>query len=367
MAREISQSGRKASGIATTTSILSGLIIMAILWVALSRVVVRPLGTLTKHTVRVRKEGNLDARLNMERTDEIGVLAGEFDRMVETLEVFRLREVEASRKAGKADVAAEVLHNVGNALNSVNVSSQLVHSKISGMDIDSLRKASQMLTDHEEDLGSFLANDNRGRQLPGFLKELSLELAKEQENIAAEAKALHAGIGHVAAIIQSQSENTQNKPLVEALKPDQILEDAVDIFQNSFKSNDIRLVCKCENIPEILGDRHKILHIMGNLFSNAVNALNNGQPDKEVILSARRGGSENVLITVKDNGIGISPENLDKVFAFGFTTRPDGHGFGLHSAANAAREMGGSLEAASDGVGKGSSFTLSLPINKGNT
>jgi signal transduction histidine kinase len=71
-----------------------------------------------------------------------------------------------------------------------------------------------------------------------------------------------------------------------------------------------------------------------------------------------------VSIIVRDNGIGIPPENLIKIFNHGFTTKRDGHGFGLHSGANAAKEMGGSLTAESNGPGLGATFTLELPVAK---
>ena len=67
-------------------------------------------------------------------------------------------------------------------------------------------------------------------------------------------------------------------------------------------------------------------------------------------------------IAVIDTGIGISPENLTRIFAHGFTTRKDGHGFGLHSGALAAKELGGKLSVESAGLGQGASFVLDLPF-----
>ncbi|MBT5707447.1 MAG: ATP-binding protein [Verrucomicrobia bacterium] len=69
-----------------------------------------------------------------------------------------------------------------------------------------------------------------------------------------------------------------------------------------------------------------------------------------------------VRISVIDTGVGIPKENLTKIFAFGFTTRKEGHGFGLHSSALAAKEMGGELTGESDGMEKGAAFHLDLPI-----
>jgi signal transduction histidine kinase len=69
-----------------------------------------------------------------------------------------------------------------------------------------------------------------------------------------------------------------------------------------------------------------------------------------------------VAIIVRDNGVGILPENLTRIFGHGFTTKKDGHGFGLHSGALAAKQMNGALSVQSAGPGKGAAFTLELPI-----
>ena len=71
---------------------------------------------------------------------------------------------------------------------------------------------------------------------------------------------------------------------------------------------------------------------------------------------------ETVAIEITDNGIGISAENMVNLFNHGFSTKSNGHGFGLHSSANSAKELGGSLAAHSDGSGMGATFTLTLPI-----
>jgi two-component system NtrC family sensor kinase len=84
--------------------------------------------------------------------------------------------------------------------------------------------------------------------------------------------------------------------------------------------------------------------------------------DKRITVSIFAATEQTAHIVVSDNGIGISPENLTRVFAHGFTTKEEGHGFGLHSGALAAHAMGGSLNVASAGIGHGASFTLELPI-----
>ena len=109
-------------------------------------------------------------------------------------------------------------------------------------------------------------------------------------------------------------------------------------------------------------DKHKVLQILINLLRNAKYALDDAnRPDKRITISIEPAG-EQVRIAVADNGIGIAPENLARIFGHGFTTRQDGHGFGLHSGANAATEMGASLSVQSAGLGHGATFTLDLPV-----
>ncbi|HXM74252.1 MAG TPA: ATP-binding protein, partial [Chthoniobacterales bacterium] len=116
-------------------------------------------------------------------------------------------------------------------------------------------------------------------------------------------------------------------------------------------------------VPLIRVDRHKVLQILINVIRNAKYALDDVErTDKKIVISISSPDEQNVQIVISDNGIGISPENLTRVFAHGFTTREGGHGFGLHSGALAARSMGGSLTAASAGIGQGATFTLELPI-----
>ncbi len=114
-------------------------------------------------------------------------------------------------------------------------------------------------------------------------------------------------------------------------------------------------------MPPITVEKHKVLQILVNLMRNAKFACSeSGLPDRQMTLRVSR-DADIVKISVSDNGVGIAPENLTRIFSHGFTTRKDGHGFGLHSGALAATEMGGRLSVQSDGLGLGAAFTLELP------
>jgi signal transduction histidine kinase len=123
----------------------------------------------------------------------------------------------------------------------------------------------------------------------------------------------------------------------------------------------VEVVRELEDVPAMNLDKHKILQIMVNLIQNAKQACGASKGAHKrltVRVSAREGW---VRIMVIDNGVGIAPPNLTRIFNHGFTTGENGHGFGLHNGALSAREMGGSLSAQSGGTGQGATFTLSLP------
>lgn len=154
--------------------------------------------------------------------------------------------------------------------------------------------------------------------------------------------------------------------VVEALAPAQLLEDALRINEASLARHGIRVERDFEPASRVVVDRHKTLQILTNLIHNARQAVcAQSTGERWLRLGIRPGAGGRVEIVVQDNGVGIAAENLTRIFAHGFTTKPDGHGFGLHSGALAATEMGGALRVASEGVGRGATFTLDLPAAGG--
>ena len=278
----------------------------------------------------------------------------------------RLEEVHqelliASREAGMTEVATNVLHNVGNVLNSVNVSTSLVMQKVRLSKIASVAKAGALLREHEPELASFLADDPRGRQLPAYLQILGEHLAAEQKEILAELESLARNVDHVNEIVAMQQSYGRSIGVSETLPVADLVEDALRMNADSLLQSNISLRREYESQPTITVEKHKVLQILVNLIRNAKHACaESDRPDKTI--EVRISGDEKyVRISVLDNGVGIPPENLTRVFSHGFTTRKGGHGFGLHSGALTAADLGGSLKARSDGVGKGAAFVLELP------
>jgi signal transduction histidine kinase len=270
--------------------------------------------------------------------------------------------VEASRQAGMAEVATGVLHNVGNVLNSVNVSTTLIAEKLQQSRLAHLEKAAGLLREHESNLAEFVTTDPKGRQLPQFLAQLTDHLVEENKVLQKESDALGANVQHIRQIVAMQQSFARVFGVTERLEAERLMEDAVNLNLAAFDRHGIKLVRNYSAVPPVLVDRHKVLQILINLLRNAKQALHGPRTNKHIVLTIALGPQGRVRLAIADNGIGIDQENLTNIFRHGFTTKKDGHGFGLHSGALAAQEMKGLLSVQSDGHGTGATFTLELPI-----
>ncbi|HWD20787.1 MAG TPA: ATP-binding protein [Verrucomicrobiae bacterium] len=279
------------------------------------------------------------------------------------LENVHAQLVSASRQAGMAEVATGVLHNVGNVLNSVNVSTTLIHERLRKSEVATLVKVAAILKENADDLSDFLTHDARGKAVPGFIIQLAEHLGREHADLQAEHAVVARNIEHIKEIVAMQQNYARVSGVLEQISFATLLDDALAINRSGLAQQRIEVRRDYHAAPLVMVDKHKALQILVNLISNAKGALvDDPRPDKKIILGLRPAPGERVQVTVQDNGIGITAENLTRIFGHGFTTRKKGHGFGLHSGANAAKEMGGSLSVYSAGPGTGAIFTLELPL-----
>ena len=274
--------------------------------------------------------------------------------------------VELSRSAGMAEVATGVLHNVGNVLNSVNVSCNLLMEGLRESRMGQVARVAELMADPPGGIGRYLSEDPRGRQIPAYLAGLASALDEERARMFAETRTLHDRIDHIKEIVAMQQTYGRVIGVLELLPPAQLMEDALKLNAEAVARHGIEIQREYAAVPDIRVDKHKVLQILLNLINNAKHACAElAQPGRVITLRIGRSAVGLLRMEVADNGVGIDPENLRRVFQHGFTTRRDGHGFGLHSGALVARELGGSLHAASRGAGMGATFTLELPFNTG--
>jgi NO-binding membrane sensor protein with MHYT domain/nitrogen-specific signal transduction histidine kinase len=267
---------------------------------------------------------------------------------------------DASRDAGMAEVATGVLHNVGNVLNSLGVSAALLQSQLRDSRAGNVQRVATMMSDQGENLAGFLRDDERGKQLPSYLLQLGHNLSAENQRLLSEAAAISAHVGHIRNIVAAQQTYARRGGVTEAITLSELLDSAVAI--HFAEMSDVTVRREYEPLEPMTLDRHKLIQILGNLLSNARHALKNrtGGP-RQLTLRVRRHGTGSVAIEVVDSGVGIQTEVLPRLFEFGFTTKKDGHGFGLHTSAILAKELAGELLAFSDGAGCGARFVLQLP------
>jgi len=269
---------------------------------------------------------------------------------------------DASRQAGMAEVATNVLHNIGNVLNSVNISATLVADRVKNSKAAGLGKVAGLLQQHAADLGAFISTDERGKHLPAYLAQLSEQLILDQRGTFDELDSLRKNVDHIKEIVVMQQSYSKLVGVPERLAVASLVEDALRMNTGAFTRHGVSFKCEFEDVPEIVVEKHKVLQILINLFRNAKYACEaSAKADKQVLICiANQPGG--VRIAVTDNGIGIQPEHMTRIFSHGFTTKKDGHGFGLHSGALAARDLGGALRVDSAGLGYGATFTLELPL-----
>ncbi len=350
----------------------------------LQHAISRPIRRLAETAATVALEKDYTLRAEKFSVDEVGAftdvfnyMLGEIERQHRTLrreieervraeqevDMLHKQVLAASRQAGMAEVATGVLHNVGNVLNSVNISAALLTEQLDKSRAANVSRLAQLLRSRGDDLAGFLTTDPKGRALPEYLAELGRRLDAERVKMQGELRGLAANIEHIKEIVSMQQSYAKVSGETESLNAISLIEDAVRMNAAAFTRHGVTLQRDFAPVPFISVDKHKVLQVLTNLLRNAKYAMEGtAQPRKLIRIGTGTATGGFVAITVTDNGMGIAAENLTRIFSHGFTTRKEGHGFGLHSGALAAKEMGGELIAQSAGPGRGATFTLTVPI-----
>ncbi len=384
-AREASKLHKLYASILIAVLGVSFFVAVLVSW-RLERLILGPIQNLAETARRIARENDYSVRASKVADDEVGSFTESFNSMldrIETRDTMLLHEIaerrraeeelqhaqteliDASRQAGMAEVATGVLHNVGNVLNSVNVSATLLAERLDESRAANLARAAAMLRDHNGQLGDFLANDPKGRLLPAYIADLSADLENERREARTEIDLLTRNVEHIKDIVSMQQTYARVSGFTESLTAAALVEDALRLNLDSFMRRHIIVERNFAPVPPVEVDKHKALQILINILRNAEHAMRDADdPDQRLNIRIRQHDDHTVAIDLTDTGVGIPPENLTRIFSHGFTTRKDGHGFGLHSAALAALQMGGRLTAHSDGIGRGATFSLEIPISE---
>jgi signal transduction histidine kinase len=286
-------------------------------------------------------------------------------RVTAEIERQRLNEqlVDASRAAGIAEVATGVLHNVGNALNSVNVSASVIEKQMRVSAFEKLERITTLIEEHSQDFGAFVSSDSRGKKIPDYISKVTNALKRERSKVTDEFKDLLSNVEHIKALVAVQQDVAHSTGLVQTINSEKVVDDAIVANKGTLANHNVKIQKHISGyLRDFESDRRKVLQILINLISNAKDAVvESGKADRRIQVSVSM-TNESIQFEVADNGKGIATEDLNKIFQHGFTTKKTGHGFGLHSSANFATELGGSLMAFSAGLGHGAHFRLTLPV-----
>ncbi|MCA9161578.1 MAG: HAMP domain-containing protein [Planctomycetales bacterium] len=359
--RTMMAKGENAARFATLSNVIGGLIILSGTYVVLRHAIITPIVEITEHVLRVGDTGDLSARMETKRSDEIGTLAREFNAMVERLADSHERVVETAHQAGMAEIATDVLHNVGNAINSANVSSEMLENRLHDSRVAGLRKATMLLEEQRGQIATFLTADARGPKLLDYLSSLAAMLQEEHNDNVMEVGRLRDTIRHIRDVIATQQAYAGGPDFKQEVQFSDMVEDILRLHEPQFQQHHITVQRHYETLPTVMLNKTKLMQIATNLVKNAIEAILANENSSRQLRIVITKVEDDVLLEVVDSGVGISPENLCKIFCHGFTTKATGHGFGLHYCANAATEMGGSIRVTSDGVGQGATFALRLP------
>jgi PAS domain S-box-containing protein len=295
----------------------------------------------------------------------VAVIQDTTERKAQEMELERVHKelVIASREAGMAEVATNVLHNVGNILNSVNISASLVAERLRQSKASGVSRLAALLIEQGEGVGQFIAEDDRGKRVPEYMAALGEQLAADQRTALAELSLLRDNLEHIKDTVNMQQSYAKLCGVTETVEVADLVEDSLRLNAGAFARHGVTVHREFRQVPPINVDKHKVLQILVNLVRNAKYACDDSGRSEKLITLHIAPVPAGVAIRVEDNGIGIPRENLSRLFQHGFTTRASGHGFGLHSGALAAQELGGTLRAESEGEGRGASFTLELPLS----
>lgn len=362
----------------------------------------QPLAELSQATIEITR-GNYDALITIsdkpDNDNEIGILSRSFNAMQfkikETLEQLLLHQnelkdlnqhleekvnertaelkavqkelLEAARAAGMAEVAINVLHNIGNVINSVNIANQDNFEQLKCSKLPALLKTNELLQNNSDHIGAYLQSDPRGSKIPELLDKLGLALEKEHTLLLDNATRMMQSIAIVGNIIATQQKYAHNNLYNEELNLQTVLEDSLDILAASFSNHAIQVISNYQATPPVLADNAKLHQVLNNILVNARQALLGNEIEQRIIQVSIIPEQDYALISIRDNGSGIISDSLTEIFQHGFTTKKDGHGFGLHSCANLLGEMGGNISVDSNGKGMGACFNIRLPLVKNKT
>ena len=360
--REVMRRGQAAVTYASICLVGAAVVVLVLLVTVLNRLILTPLAVVTRHAVALDEGRDLTTRLDLGRTDEIGVLARELDRMVARVAESRTQLVDQSFQAGFAELAKGVLHNLGNAMTPIGVRLASLRERLRAAPSDDAEQA-------VAELQAGAADSQRGADLQEFLRLACRELAGTVRAAQVDVEVMTRQASAIQTALAEQLHSTRNEHVIEPVRVTELVAQSLEIVPDSCRQ---RLVVDTDDSLRTLGvvrvARTVLRLILQNLIINAAEAVRDAGKQKGVLrVSAeltREADRQQLHLQFRDDGVGIAAQNLERVFEKGFSTKsPEtNHGIGLHWCANAINALGGRIWAASEGPGRGASMHLLVPV-----
>lgn len=362
--RGISQKGSEAIRFASMSLVGAGIFSLLMLHLALRRLVISPLAKLTRHAAVVGESGRSSIKLDTERGDEIGTLSRVYERMLSQLEELRVNAMAASRDAGKAEVAVGVLHNVGNAMTGVSVLAQSLSGRVSQSRALSISKVAGALKENRGDLPGYFVRGGKGEQLVEYIVQLSEHVNREAADAQRDLEGLRDGLAHIRELVASHQAFATSANLTEEIDLADLASKAVSMLDASLKKHGIEAAVRGSGACIAACDRSKLSQVIVNLLTNAKEAMVSAGVKKPRIELSYSSQGGKCVVEISDNGPGVSAAARARLYEKGFTTKPEGHGIGLHYCALTMREMQGMVELSDEGKLGGATFRIEVPAGE---
>lgn len=340
----------------------AALVVIAILLYVIHQLVTRPIGELTRHVGQLSASGELglvEDKLAARR-DEIGVLANEFNKMVEALVDSRQKLQNQSYAHGMAEMASGVLHNIRNALNPISVGIWKLEERARGASLGRIDTALA-------ELASESTPADRRAKLASYARAAAENLVTQQHALAGEIRELGQHSRHIEQILQDVDLTGRRRRKDEAINLDKLVEETAGLIPGQAGSEiTVEIDPMLARLPAVLGNRILLSQVVGNLLVNAAESIRStGVAAGRISVTGRcesLDGREMLHLEVRDTGAGITAEAMASLFQRGFSTKKEKKGgIGLHWCANSIIAMGGKIHASSDGAGAGATFHVLLP------
>lgn len=407
LSRDVIKIGSEAIGYYLVIFLLTGIILAFVLLHLMNILILKRVDYLNKRMQHISAKSDYSERVNINKHDELSSLANQFNILMDTIEKSETELKEkiellshsesrleksniqlsneikdreqaqsvvselhnklllAARNAGMADIITGVLHNVGNILNSIVTSVTFTRERVVNSKAEKLNKLVELLNNHKQDLAEFITQEDKGGKIVEYLSMLSRVWKDENKITLNELSALEKNINNIMSVITTQQSLSSVVSLVEEFTLTDVIEDAITLNKTSADKGGIKIDRDYQFYGKVTLDKVKLLHIIVNLIKNAIEAMNQtDNPYKMLLVRVFKCAEDRFSVDIIDNGVGISEENMKKIFTYGFTTKQNGHGFGLHASILLAKEMDGTISVSSKGEGLGATFTVELPIRQ---